>query len=593
MSQLQSLKSAASLHDVATLLKFTAKGLAYILYVKPLSTKYHSFEILKRGGGSRKINAPSPDLMLLQRRLSDLLQDCVEEINLVKSRQDQLAHGFKRGRSIITNATKHRKRRYVLNIDLQDFFGTINFGRVRGFFIKDRNFALHPNAATVLAQISCHQNSLPQGSPCSPVISNLIGHVLDIHLGKLAFETGCSYSRYADDITFSTNKRLFPPTIARPIFGVPHTWIIGEKLQETVNRAGFIISPHKTRMQYRTSRQDVTGLVVNSKTNIRSEYRRTVRAMAHRLFMTGHFDLIHTIPVPDTSGVLAPTKKEGTLAQLHGMLGHIDRIDRHNEKLRPPGQDGFEGVGRGISSKRNLYRRFLMFKDFYAAPAPVIVCEGKTDNIYVRQAIRRLAASFPSLATVVPSKPTTLKVRVPRYPQTSTGRILRLNGGTGDLKNFIPEYIKEMNRFQAPGKQSPVILLVDNDEAGRTVYNVARQFSHKKPTGTDSFIRIAGNLYLVTTPLKSGQKDSVIEDAFGDLTKNLKLGNKSFLPENDKAFDPTVHFGKHIFSQYVEQNADKIDFSGFSDILTRLDAVIDAHKVAATRQPAPVQAAAP
>jgi hypothetical protein len=517
----------------------------------------------------------------------------MEEINQVKNRKDQLAHGFKRGRSIITNATKHRKRRYVLNVDLQDFFGTINFGRVRGFFIKDRNFAIHPDAATVLAQIACYQNALPQGSPCSPVISNLIGHVLDIHLGKLAFDTGCSYSRYADDITFSTNKQDFPPSIAKPIDDERHKWEAGDRLQQIVNRAGFTINPQKTRMQYRTSRQDVTGLVVNSKANIRSEYRRTVRAMAHRLFMTGHFDLIETIPVPDTSGVLAPTKKEGTLAQLHGMLGHIDSVDRHNEKLRSPARDRYDVVGRGISSKRNLYRRFLMFKEFYAAPAPVIVCEGKTDNVYIRQAIRKLAASYPSLATVVPNKPTTLKVRVPRYPQTSTGRILRLAGGTGEFKNFIPEYVKEMNRFQAPGKQNPVILLVDNDEAGRSVYNVARQFNHKKPTGAESFVQIAGNLYLVTTPLKQGQKDSVIEDAFGDLTKNLKQGGKSFLPENDKTFDPTIHFGKHIFSQYVEQNANKIDFSGFTEILTRLAAVVDAHKATTAQQTVPAQTLKP
>jgi len=580
MSQLQSLKSATGLHDIAALLKFTPSGLAYILYAKPLATKYHSFEILKRGGGSRQINAPAADLMLLQRRLSDLLQDCEEEINQLKNRKDQLAHGFKRGRSIITNATKHRKRRYVLNIDLQDFFGTINFGRVRGFFIKDRNFSLHPDAATVLAQIACYQNALPQGSPCSPVISNLIGHVLDIHLGKLAFDAGCSYSRYADDITFSTNKKQFPPSIAKPIDWEKHKWEPGDRLQGIVNRAGFAINPTKTRMQYRTSRQDVTGLVVNSKANIRSEYRRTVRAMAHRLFMTGHFELIETIPVPDASGVLAPTRKEGTLAQLHGMLGHIDRVDRHNEKLKSSPQNGTDMFGRGISSKRNLYRRFLMFKEFYAAPAPVIVCEGKTDNVYIRQAIRRLAGSFPTLATVQPNKPTTLNVRVPRYPQTNTGRILRLNGGTGDFKSFIPEYVKEMNRFRAPGKQNPVILLVDNDEAGRSVYNVARQFNHKKATGAEPFVHIAGNLYLTATPVKQGQKDSVIEDAFGDLTKNLKLGGKGFLPENDKSFDPTIHFGKHIFSQYVEQNASKIDFSGFVDILTRLTATIEAHKSA-------------
>ncbi len=265
MLQLQSLKAAVSLHDVAALLKFQAKALAFILYKKPVQAKYHSFEILKRGGGSRKINAPSADLMLLQRRLSDLLQDCVEEINQAKKRKDQLAHGFKRGRSIITNATKHRKRKYVLNIDLQDFFGTINFGRVRGFFLKERSFTLNPAVATVLAQIACHQNSLPQGSPCSPVISNLIGHVLDIHLGKLAFDTGCTYSRYADDITFSTNKQIFPSSIAKLVPDEKHNWEVGPKLQEIVNRAGFTINPRKTRMQYRTSRQDVTGLVVNSR----------------------------------------------------------------------------------------------------------------------------------------------------------------------------------------------------------------------------------------------------------------------------------------------------------------------------------------
>ena len=101
------------MHHVAALLQFKPKALAFILYGKPPQTKYHSFNIAKRGGGLRLINAPSPELMLLQRRLSDLLQNCVEEINLARKLEDQMAHGFKRGLSIITNATKHRKRRYV------------------------------------------------------------------------------------------------------------------------------------------------------------------------------------------------------------------------------------------------------------------------------------------------------------------------------------------------------------------------------------------------------------------------------------------------------------------------------------------------
>jgi RNA-directed DNA polymerase len=140
MSQLQSLRASSSLHDVATLLQFKPKYLAYVLYKMPDAAKYHAFKISKRNGGSREINAPCPELKLLQRKLSDLLQNCIEEINAKRKFPDQLAHGFKRDHSIVTNAVKHRRKKYVFNIDLEDFFGTINFGRVRGFFIKNANF---------------------------------------------------------------------------------------------------------------------------------------------------------------------------------------------------------------------------------------------------------------------------------------------------------------------------------------------------------------------------------------------------------------------------------------------------------------------
>jgi RNA-directed DNA polymerase len=280
----------------------------------------------------RKIKAPSPDLLLLQQRLSDLLQNCVEEVNRGRNWKDDLAHGFKRHRSIITNAIKHHKRRYVFNIDLQDFFPTINFGRVRGFFIKDANFILDTKVATILAQIACHENGLPQGAPCSPVISNLIGHVLDIRLCKLASANGCTYSRHVDDITFSTNKPDVPSSIARRVAGEAHKWEVGDKLEEAVVSAGFAINPVKTRMQYRSSRQAVTGLVVNRKVNIRTEYRRTVRAMAHRLFKIGKFQQMRM--VPDAKSVFTPTMVDGTMAQLHGMLGHIDDADYHNFKIK-------------------------------------------------------------------------------------------------------------------------------------------------------------------------------------------------------------------------------------------------------------------
>lgn len=573
MSQLQLLKTATSLSDIADLVQFKTSALAYILYKKLPQTNYYSFEILKRGGGSRQINAPSKDLMLVQRRLADILQNCVDEINQAQNRKDQLAHGFKRKRSIITNATKHRKRRYVFNIDLQDFFGTINFGRVRGFFLKDRNFALGTAAATILAQIACYKHSLPQGSPCSPVISNLVGNVLDLHLSRLSFRAGCTYSRYADDITFSTNKRAFPSSIAKQVDRDKHKWEIGDELQEIVSHAGFKINSDKTRMQYRDSRQNVTGLVVNSKVNIRSEYRRTVRAMAHRLFMTGSFE--HIQMVPNIAGALQQAKKEGTLLQLHGMLGHIDRVDQHNLETHV---DKFndEKETEQISSKEHLYRRFLLFKEFYVAPIPVIICEGKTDNVYLKQAIRSLGANYPSLATIAPNGTIVRNVRIFKYPNTSTGRILHLKGGTGDLKNLIDLYRTAVTKFKAPGMQNPLILVIDYDDGAKKIKSLVEQITKVKITGAETFTRVFANLYLITTPLNQGKNQSCIEDSFTEQTRGVILNNKMF--DLDNEYDTSTHYGKHTFSEYVEKNSNTIDFTGFREILARIEQVISTHK---------------
>ena len=264
MTQLTILKSAKTLHAVADLLGFKASALSFILYKKPSASKYKQFDIPKRYGGTRQICAPSPDLKLLQRRLSELLQNCVEEINKANGLDDKISHGFKRKRSIITN---------------------------------------------------------------------LIGHVLDIHLLRLASRNGCTYSRYADDLTFSTNKTEFPSCIAKRTVGEEHQWSPGNDLARLVKKSGFEINPLKTRMQYRDSRQEVTGLVVNRKVNVRSEYRHTVRAMVHRLFTKGSFELVNRIT--DDKGAVALNKMAGTTNQLHGMLGFIDGVDLYNKKLIP------------------------------------------------------------------------------------------------------------------------------------------------------------------------------------------------------------------------------------------------------------------
>jgi hypothetical protein len=154
-----------------------------------------------------------------------------------------------------------------------------------------------------------------------------------------------------------------------------HKWEVGDKLQQAVTSAGFAINATKTRMQYRNSRQAVTGLVVNRKVNIRTEYRRTVRAMAHRLFKTGGFQRMRM--APDAKGVLTPTMVDGTMPQLHGMLGHIDAVDCHNFEIEAKVESRKQQAKVALRSKEKLYRRFLMFKDFYSAFAPVLFAKEK------------------------------------------------------------------------------------------------------------------------------------------------------------------------------------------------------------------------
>ena len=211
MTRLEKLKAATTLTDLARLLNYKPKGLSYILYKVPKPSMYHSFTIPKASGGVRQIDAPKQHLKLLQSRLADLLSDCLVELEKHEPHRSKVSHGFHRGRSIITNAVPHSRRRYVLNLDLYDFFGAINFGRVRGLLIKGAAFQLDPAVATVIAQIACYDNRLPQGSPCSPVISNLVARIMDVRLARLAKTHRCTYTRYADDLTFSTNQRAFPP----------------------------------------------------------------------------------------------------------------------------------------------------------------------------------------------------------------------------------------------------------------------------------------------------------------------------------------------------------------------------------------------
>ncbi|MEP7298551.1 MAG: retron Ec67 family RNA-directed DNA polymerase/endonuclease [Burkholderiales bacterium] len=586
MSRVADLKAATGLSDVARLLDLKPAMLSFHLYQKPKSTWYTEFEVPKRHGGARKISAPEKTLKLIQHRLSDLLQDCVEELNVAAGSIENakhlgISHGFKRGRSIISNARPHVARRYVFNVDVHDFFGSINFGRVRNFFIKNRSFALNEGVATVLAQIACHDNKLPQGSPCSPVISNLIGHIMDIYLVRLAAATGCTYSRYADDLTFSSNKRSFPARVASKSDDDEHRWVAGTGLARLLGKSRFSLNEQKTRMQYRDSRQEVTGLTVNKKINVPAEYRYKVRAMVHKLFTTGEFTVDHK--KRDQFGVpVLVSSTAGKPRQLMGMLSYIHQVDTFNNDLcEENDREPVEARGR-----LTQFRRFIYFDAFYAPTSPVILCEGKTDNVYLKCAIKSLALTFPLLASA--EQTPKLKVRLFKYGDRPTSKITAITGGVGGLCNMMKNYQSDLVKFKGPAPKHPVILLIDNDAGAHSVYGaVVGIASIKKPSGAEPFIHVFGNLYVVPTPLGNGGTQTSIEDFFDQSTLDTLLDGKKFDPTKEK--DNTTHYGKAAFARdVVAAKADTTNFKGFVPILDRVNDVL-VHYAAYVGAAAPVE----
>jgi RNA-directed DNA polymerase len=267
----------ATRRDVADLLEVTYGHLTAILYGPEKYRIYSKFDIAKRSGGPRQISAPPTGLKILQSKLNHVFQ-------LVYP-QKKSAHGFIRQRSIVSNAQRHVNKRWVLNIDLADFFPSINFGRVRGM-LETTPYSLPREVANTLAAICCDANSpnrpLPQGSPSSPMVSNMLCAKLDAKLETLARKHACRYTRYADDITFSSDEIAFPTQLAVRNGG----WVgaditVGTELRSIIEDNGFALNDRKQRLHGDTGRQEVTGLVVNKKVNVRRRFIRQVRSMLY------------------------------------------------------------------------------------------------------------------------------------------------------------------------------------------------------------------------------------------------------------------------------------------------------------------------
>ncbi|EAD3044335.1 TPA_asm: RNA-directed DNA polymerase, partial [Listeria monocytogenes] len=148
---MKTLKNIENRTDLADYLNIPIKRLTYILYIKRTENLYYSFEIPKKSGGVRNIDAPKSELKALQKKLATSLTKYQEILQKSKRKAPNISHGFEKGKSIISNAKIHRNKKIVYNLDLEDFFESFHFGRVRGFFEKNKDFELSTEVATIIA----------------------------------------------------------------------------------------------------------------------------------------------------------------------------------------------------------------------------------------------------------------------------------------------------------------------------------------------------------------------------------------------------------------------------------------------------------
>jgi RNA-directed DNA polymerase len=281
--------------EIAEAMGITVPELRFLAYDRRTSSVSHyaRFTVPKKTGGERHISAPMPRLKRAQHWL---LENILNKVAL-----HDVAHGFRPQRSIVTNARPHLGAPTLVNVDLKDFFPTLLLPRIKGVFrslgygeVASTIFALlcsEPDVTEVVLDEKRHFVSngtrrLPQGAPTSPAITNIVCRRLDRRLAGAAAKHGFVYTRYADDLTFSSRDAHV--TTAK-ILGV---------LRWTVESEGFVVHPKKTRVLRKGARREVTGIVVNEKLSVNRETLRKFRAFLFQLDKDGPAGK-HWGPTPD------------------------------------------------------------------------------------------------------------------------------------------------------------------------------------------------------------------------------------------------------------------------------------------------------
>lgn len=241
------------IHDLFQLAAYLGLGKKdFFRLLKNVNNEYEFFKVKKKNGGFREIHAPSSELRRVQTTILRRILSCYDV--------SPYACAYVKGKSLPANAAPHTGKKFILKMDITDFFGSISFEQVISTVFNKKLFPAC--VGYVLTTLCCYKGYLVQGAPTSPALSNLVLKRFDDVMGAWCEKRNISYTRYCDDITFSANE---PPFAAY------------SKAKSFLNDMGFEINKKKTRFVANTSSQKVTGLVVNEKVSVPKKYKRDLR----------------------------------------------------------------------------------------------------------------------------------------------------------------------------------------------------------------------------------------------------------------------------------------------------------------------------
>ncbi|USS90748.1 reverse transcriptase domain-containing protein [Fructilactobacillus carniphilus] len=571
---------------------------------------YHKAHISKKYSDEKRcLTVPDRDLKDLQKIINELIKAQLK-FNSFKFEKYVQAYQDKKG--IFTNAQMHRNKKYLLHLDLKNFFPTIHFGRVSGLLHKSYLFGLNKQMAFFFANILTYKGELPQGSPTSPIISNLIGKRLDQQIVRVALKFHFTYSRYADDLTFSTNDSNI---IRNKLFSFK------SEIYKIVNKNGFKINDKKTIISGPNVRHEVTGLSNNKRVSVTDDFYKKTRAMVNNIYVKNFFfDGSYFCKLNSEKSIRIAIQK------ISGRYAFIKDIEDKNRNMYIGHENGSEYNGitptyfkeesyknnrLGIYSGKMLsYSRFLFYKFFLSGLDSYIFCEGKTDPRYIKAAMNSLNIN---------SKIKLIDFESQKNKNTTFKKIFSLSGGGGSLKIILEMYFG--NAGFSTSKMTtnltsywdyfsqkiipirPSIILFDyeinsnNSPLSHALNFIKSRLINSQNNTIDfkdiehniknfGYSHIIGNLYIATTFQKCKSSDIAIENYFPDdflnhpyasdpkYVDNENQKERQFENAPDLQNSSVNKIEKNEFSSYVRSRInDKDLFKNFKELFLIFDKI--------------------